>query len=44
MECMVLEQFYPLTGVNGVDEKPIYGDDVDQYRTAIGASFQRVTR
>jgi hypothetical protein len=39
MECMVLEQFFPLNGVDGVEEQSIYGDDVDQYRTAIGASF-----
>ena len=39
MECMVLEQFYPVSGVDGVDEKAIIGPDVEQYRTALGASF-----
>jgi|TARA_R110000751_G_C13703905_1_gene473656 hypothetical protein len=39
MDCMVLQQFYPLNGVRGVDELPVYGDEVEQYRTAIGASF-----
>ena len=39
MECMVLEQVYPLTGVSGVEEKPVYGDEAEKYRTALGASF-----
>ena len=39
MDCMVIEQFYPRTGVDGVDEQPVYGKEVDEYRTALGASF-----
>ena len=39
MDCMVIEQFYPLSGVPGVEEKSVYGDEADQYRTALGASF-----
>ena len=38
-EHMVIEQYYPLSGVDGVVERPVYGDDVDKYRTAIGARF-----
>ena len=38
-EHMVIEQYYPLSGVDGVVEKPVYGAEVDEYRTAIGARF-----
>ena len=38
-EHMVIEQYYPLSGVDGVVEKPVYGSEVDEYRTAIGARF-----
>lgn len=38
-EHMVLEQYYPLSGVDGVVERSVYGDEVDKYRTAIGARF-----
>ena len=38
-EHMVIEQYYPLSGVDGVVEKPVYGQEVDDYRTAIGATF-----
>ena len=38
-DCMVLEQLYPLTGVTGVEEKPVYGEEAEKYRTALGASF-----
>tara|TARA_R110001583_G_scaffold16895_9_gene69014 strand:- start:637 stop:1617 length:981 start_codon:yes stop_codon:yes gene_type:complete len=35
-EYMVLTQFYPLNGVNGVEESPVYGLKVDEYRSALG--------
>lgn len=35
-DYMVLTQFFPLNGVNGVDEEPVYGNKVDQYREALG--------
>ena len=38
-EHMVLEQYYPLSGVDGVEERSVYGHDVEKYRTAIGARF-----
>ena len=38
-EHMVIEQYFPLSGVDGVVEKSVYGSEVDKYRTAVGARF-----
>lgn len=35
-EYMVLSQFYPLNGVSGVEELPVYGSQIDEYRNALG--------
>ena len=29
-EHMVLEQYYPLSGVDGVEERSVYGHDVEK--------------
>ena len=39
MECMVLSQFFPSAGIDGVTEEPIYGQEVDALREAINASY-----
>ena len=39
-EYMVLTQFYPLSGVNGVDESFVYGNRVDEYRNALGVKHE----
>ena len=38
-EYMVLTQFYPLNGVSGVEEIPVYGSKVDEYRHALGVQY-----
>ena len=38
-EHMIIEQYFPLSGVDGVVETPVYGSELDAYRTAIGARF-----
>ena len=42
-EYMVLTQFYPLSGVNGVDESSVYGNRVDEYRSARNAEAKQCT-
>jgi hypothetical protein len=39
MDCMVLSQFFPSNGIDGVIEEPIYGDEVDQIRDAISVPY-----
>ena len=39
MDWMVLDQFFPYDGIAGVDETPIYGDEVDELRDALGVGF-----
>ena len=39
MDCMVLSQFFPSHGIDGVIEEPIYGDEVDQIRDAISVPY-----
>tara|TARA_R110000824_G_scaffold260584_3_gene449242 strand:- start:5589 stop:6509 length:921 start_codon:yes stop_codon:yes gene_type:complete len=39
MEFMVLAEFFPSSGVNGVDESAVYGDDIDTYRKALHLGF-----
>ena len=38
-EYMVLTQFYPLSGVSGVDESSVYGKKVNEYRNALGVKY-----
>ena len=39
MEWMVLAQFFPSNGIDGVEEEPVYGDVVDVLRGALHLSF-----
>ena len=39
MEMMVLSQFFPSRGIDGVTEEPVYGLEIDVLRESIGASY-----
>jgi len=39
MEWMVLAQFFPSNGIDGVEEEPVYGDVVDVLRGSLHLSF-----
>ena len=39
MDCMVLSQFFPSCGIDGVSEEAVYGGEVDVLRDALDASF-----
>mgnify|MGYP005816251161 CR=1 FL=1 len=39
MECMVLSQFFPSNGIDGVTEEPIYGSEIDELRDAVDAQY-----
>lgn len=39
MEFMVLAEFFPSSGISGVDESAVYGDDIDAYRKALHLGF-----
>ena len=39
MECMVLSQFFPSNGIDGVIEEPIYGPEIDDLRDAVDAQY-----
>jgi len=39
MECMVLSQFFPSNGIDGVMEEPIYGSEIDELRDAVDAQY-----
>ena len=39
MEWMVLAEFFPSGGIPGVGEEPVYGDDIQILRDALGLAF-----
>ena len=39
MERMVLSQFFPSNGIDGVIEEPIYGPEIDDLRDAVDAQY-----
>ena len=39
MEFMVLAEFFPSSGIGGVDESAVYGDEIDAYREALHLGF-----
>ena len=41
MEWMVLAEFFPSGGIDGVGEEPVYGGDVDLFRDALGVPFDK---
>ena len=43
MEFMVLAEFFPSSGISGVDESPVYGDDIDAYRDAMQIDEKVIT-